>query len=282
MHNYNHIEPIDYLVIGHLTQDITPNGFRLGGTASYSALTAKALGLRVGVVTTCAADLEFPEMDGITVVAHPSEFSTTFQNIQTPTGRKQYIHHIANVLNISHVPETWRNTPIVHLGPIAREIDPNLARYFPNSLLGITPQGMLRGWNSAGQVHFTEWPEETYVLEKVSAAIISVEDVQGDEDRIDEMASTVKVLVVTEASNGARLYWNGDLRRFNAPAMPEVDPTGAGDIFAATFFFRLYKTNDPWEATRYATCLAAKSVARVGLAGVPTPEETRECISEII
>ena len=52
------IEPVDYLIIGHVTQDLTPNGPTLGGTASYSALTAKALGLRVGIVTAFAEGLQ--------------------------------------------------------------------------------------------------------------------------------------------------------------------------------------------------------------------------------
>ena len=57
-------EPVDYLVIGHVTQDVLPNGFALGGTASYSALTAKAAGLRVGIVTSCDPNLSLPELNG--------------------------------------------------------------------------------------------------------------------------------------------------------------------------------------------------------------------------
>ncbi len=49
------LEPVDYLVIGHLTEDLTPAGPRLGGTAAFSALTARALGLRVGVVSALSA-----------------------------------------------------------------------------------------------------------------------------------------------------------------------------------------------------------------------------------
>jgi sugar/nucleoside kinase (ribokinase family) len=64
--------------------------------------------------------------------------------------------------------------------------------------------------------------------------------------------------------------------------MEEVDPTGAGDIFAAAFFFRLHATRDPWEAARFATNLAALSVARVGLEGIPTAEEVQSCLIEII
>jgi sugar/nucleoside kinase (ribokinase family) len=90
------------------------------------------------------------------------------------------------------------------------------------------------------------------------------------------------VLAVTEGANGARLYWNGDLRRFRPPHMEEVDPTGAGDIFAAAFFYRLSTTRDPWEAARFATNLAAYSVMRIALDGVPTVEEVQACLTEII
>ncbi len=53
------LEPVDYLVIGHLTRDLTNQGPRLGGTAAYSALTAQALGMRAGIVTTWAAGSAF-------------------------------------------------------------------------------------------------------------------------------------------------------------------------------------------------------------------------------
>jgi hypothetical protein len=78
MRNLAPIEPIDYLVIGHVTQDITPNGLVLGGTASYSALTAKALGLRVGIVTACESSLPLGELAGISISALDSDTTTTF------------------------------------------------------------------------------------------------------------------------------------------------------------------------------------------------------------
>ena len=51
------LEPIDYLVIGHLTVDLTPEGPRLGGTATYASLTAKALGMRVGIVSSWGMEI---------------------------------------------------------------------------------------------------------------------------------------------------------------------------------------------------------------------------------
>jgi sugar/nucleoside kinase (ribokinase family) len=108
-----------------------------------------------------------------------------------------------------------------------------------------------------------------------------VEDVDRNEDQIEAMALASRVLVVTEGPAGARLYWNGDLRRFRAPELDEIDATGAGDIFAAAFFTRLHVTRDPWESARFATRLASLSVTRRGLAGVPTAEEIQACLVEV-
>ena len=50
-------QPIDYLVIGHVTNDIQPDGTQiLGGTVSFAANMARALGLRVGIVTCAGKD----------------------------------------------------------------------------------------------------------------------------------------------------------------------------------------------------------------------------------
>lgn len=119
------------------------------------------------------------------------------------------------------------------------------------------------------------------MLERAGATVISIEDVGGDENRIEEMAASSRVLAVTEAQHGSRLYWNGDVRRFKAPEVAEVDATGAGDIFAASFFIRLFTTRDPWEAARFATQLAAISVTRPGLSGIPTPDEIQASMVEV-
>lgn len=276
------IDPVDYLVIGHVTQDLTPNGPILGGTVSYAALTAKAMGLRVGIVTACAPDTDLSALQGIQIAPLETEKTTTFENIYTPQGRIQYIHHQAPLLDLSMVPETWRSAPIVHLGPVAREIDPNLARVFPNSFVGLTPQGWMREWDAAGRVRYGSWPEAGYVLEKASAAVLSIEDVSGNEAIIEEMAARVSILAVTESLNGVRVYWNGDLRRLRPPQVTEVDPVGAGDIFATVFFIRLQVTRDPWEAARCANYLAAHSVTRRGLNGIPLKDEIYSCMFEVI
>ena len=273
---------VDYIIVGHLSQDLTPQGPRLGGTAAYAALTARALGLRVGVVTAWGGEVPLDLLDGIQVSRVAAEHSTTFENVYTPTGRIQYLHHAAPDLRPEDVPPGWRNAPILHVGPIAQEAKALVGAGLSPALLGLTPQGWLRHWDGDGRVQPCDWPEAATLLPLAGATVLSVEDVGGDEEQIEAMAGLSRILAVTEGPAGARLYWNGDLRRFRAPQMDEVDATGAGDIFAAAFFFRLYATRDPWEAARFATRLASFSVSRPGLQGIPTRDEIQESLVEVV
>lgn len=276
------LEPVDYLIIGHLTVDQTPQGPRLGGTALYAGLMGRALGLRVGMVTSWAEEISLSPLGEIPIASYPTEHSTTFRNEYTSQGREQTILQVASALDLYQVPDAWRSASIVHLAPVAQEVEPTMVRGFPAALVGVTPQGWMRAWDQAGRVQVAEWPEADFVLSRCGAAVLSVEDVGHDEDRIEEIAASCRVLAVTEAAQGARLYWNGDVRRFRPPQVHEVDPTGAGDIFAAAFFSRLYVTRDPWEATRFATYLSAMSVTRPGLQGIPTLQEIEEGLVQVI
>jgi hypothetical protein len=282
MHTLVPLEPVDYLVVGHIAEDITPDDGRIGGTAAYSALTAQVLGLKVGIVTACRPDMDFDSLDGITVIALPSQKNTTFENTYSSGDRQQVLHHLADPISFDSIPQQWRRASIIHLGPIAQEVPQDIPDFFSPSFLGLTPQGWLRGWQAIpGVVVHTAWNNAAQILASAGAVVLSIEDVAGDEHSIESLAGQTRVLAVTEGPAGARLYWHGDQRRFRAPQMKEVDATGAGDIFAAAFFIRLLATRDPWEAARFATQLSARSVTRVGLQGIPTVSEIQVCSMEV-
>jgi hypothetical protein len=269
------LKSIDYLAIGHVAKDLTPEGPVLGGTVAYASRTAHALGLKVGVITSANTDLDLSSLDNISLVCLPAEQSSTFRNHYTHFGRVQTILAVASPLKPTSVPLQWRTAPILHLGPIAAEIDPDLIQHFPNALIGLTPQGWLRRWDESGRVSMMNWELIKDHLPAVSAVVLSIEDLDWDEQAGREMAAFCKILVLTEGAEGARVFWSGKERRFPAPQVKEIDSTGAGDIFAAAFFVGLYQTQDPWGAARIANCLAAASVTRSGLASTPTADEVQ-------
>jgi sugar/nucleoside kinase (ribokinase family) len=281
-HSVIPLEPVDYLMIGHVAHDITPDGYRLGGTVAYSALTARALGMRVGIVTSSGPETSLDALQGIPVISIPSPQSTTFENIYTDHHRIQYLRAQASRIDFEAVPEVWRRASINHLGPIANEMDSRLPASFTPSLLALTPQGWMRQWDGENRVFMREWKDADLALQKAGAVILSHEDVDGNDEIIEHMAHQTQVLVMTDGPAGAVVYWNGDRRRFRPPVVKEVDATGAGDVFAASFFVRLFQTRDPWEAGRFATILAAHTVERVGLEGIPTVNEIEECLTEVL
>lgn len=270
---------LNYLVVGHVTRDRTPDGrFRVGGTVAYAARTARALGCQVRVVTSADPSVDLSEaLPGIEVLRVPAPTTTTFQNRYTATGRLQTVEGVAARLTPDMVPPAWRTADVIHLGPVARECDPALARAFPGSFLGLTPQGWMRWWDGSGQVRPGPWEGADILLPRASAIVLSEEDVAGDEERVARWARQVPLLVLTRGAAGCTLYVKG--AREDLPAFPavEVDATGAGDVFAAVFFVELRRGASPQMAARVANCVAAISVTRVGLSGTPTVEEIAHC-----
>jgi sugar/nucleoside kinase (ribokinase family) len=278
------LAPIDYLVIGHVTHDILPGGTRvLGGTASYASLTAAALGRAVGIVTSLSADANLAPLDTLTtLVRTPSATTTTFENVYVNGHREQYVYTPAAPLTPDVIPHAWRTTPIVHLGPIMRECDPALAdHYTGKTFLGLTPQGWMRSSNARGHVFPTPWAEAGHLLPLASAVVLSIEDIGGNWDLAAFYAQQTHVLVVTCGWDGGTIFLDGQPTTFPAVPVTQVDPTGAGDIFATAFFIALASGARPLAATAFAACLAAHSVTRVGLASTPQPDEVAACPLEL-
>jgi sugar/nucleoside kinase (ribokinase family) len=267
------VEPIQYLIFGHIAKDLIPKGYRLGGTVAYAGCTARALGCRVQAVTSIGIDVNPQPLEKLDLIIIPSKQTTTFENRSTPNGRSQILHAKADEVRLGDRLDQLRTPDIVHLGPIADEVDPKLMMVFQDKFRGLTPQGWFREWDESGTVRPKGLDRVAGSLGEADAVVLSLEDLNGDLHQAQEMASLCNVLVVTLAADGARVFAQGEERQFTAPSVKEVDSTGAGDVFAAAFFVKLFKTQDPWKAAYFANRLAAYSVTRAGLSGTPTQSE---------
>lgn len=274
----------DYILIGNITADIAPGSRQLGGTVSYSAPTAAAFGLRVGVLTAAAegepllADLP----PGIELVHKPADATTTFENIYTPQGRVQYIRAVAPPLTADDVPSDWRESRHVHLGPIAAETNPALGDLFPHARVLLTLQGCLRQWGADGRVHFLRWLDRD-ALRHVDIVVFSEEDIAEAPEMEAEYASAVRHLVVTRAERGGSLYIDGVRQEYMTPQVTLVHPTGAGDVFAAALLAALDRVEGDYaKACSIAAILAANSVTRVGLSSVPNEAEVQAAIAAVM
>ncbi len=87
-------------------------------------------------------------------------------------------------------------------------------------------------------------------------------------------------LIVTDGWHGASVYQSEEVTRIPPRAAREVDPTGAGDVFATSFLLRLAETGDPLVAARFANVVASMSIEAPGMDAIPTRAEVENWLAE--
>jgi sugar/nucleoside kinase (ribokinase family) len=88
-----------------------------------------------------------------------------------------------------------------------------------------------------------------------------------------QWATQIPVLVVTEGEKGCTIFNRGV--PFAVPPRPAqpVDPTGAGDVFAAAFFVHLSENDNLGQAAYFANVTASMAIERPGPEGAPDRAE---------
>jgi sugar/nucleoside kinase (ribokinase family) len=130
-------------------------------------------------------------------------------------------------------------------------------------------------------VIFKPHPELDDSLECIDILVLSLADVAGDRTAADHILTSVKIGVETLGQQGCRVYHNGEVVHIPVRTEEEVDPTGAGDIFAAAFFVRYRDTGDIVKAAQFANACGSLSVGKIGLASVPTLPQVEAQLVEL-
>ncbi len=259
----------DFIAVGHMTIDRMERGETPGGSALYAGLLAHHLGLRVGLLTSVGPAFPLrtlpPEIQVVNVLA---EETTTFEHRRRMGSRGLRLVRRARPLAEMDLPETWRSVPLIYLCPVAAEVDPAFAHAFDDPVLGIGPQGWMRAWGQDGVVRRQAWQGAREVLRQAQALFLSEEDV-ADERAVREWFDLVPVGCVTRGAAGATLFVNGEPYAVSGYPANVVDPTGAGDVFAAAFLIHYQRTQDAWEAAGFASAAGSLAVEGEGITGVP-------------
>ncbi len=277
----------DYVAIGHLTIDRTPDGDQLGGSVLYAALAAARAGARAAILTRANLTDLSPalraELDAfaaeVEIVAQGSDSTTTFTNREVAGRRAQSLHAWAGEIDLSGLPPLWRSAQAIHIAPVAQEIDARqLARLSPQ-LLGCTPQGWMRAWDRdrLGAIRPTPLRLPPEFISRIDVMVISSEESVPARD-ILEMVGRSGLAVVTRAEQGARLIDRG--RRVDLESFPArvVETTGAGDVFAGALIAERAERRPVVASARYASAAAALKVAGRGLSAVPQ----RDAVERVI
>lgn len=267
-----------FVAVGHFTHDVTPQGYIIGGSAAYSSIAVRNLGLHSKVVTSVGLDFDqkAPLLNGIEVRYQISKFTTEFNNIYEDGYRRQLLLNVANQIRAEHIPVEWRDTEIAYICPVANEVAVDVVHAFHNAVIGVTPQGWMRKWDEKHRVFAKKWEKPEKILPYVDALILSVDDIAEFPEELERYIELTKIVVLTKNKNGATLYEGGKSIDFPAYKTTEIDQTGAGDVFAAAFLSKYNETRDASVATDFANCVASFAVERKGTEGIPTYEKIEQ------
>ena len=274
---------IDYLCIGHICQDIVNDGFTLGGSASYCSIAAHLLDKKAGILTSFGENFQFNStFQPISVHNKKAAKTTIFENVYHPTHRTQYLFERAATIYSTDLPLTLTRVPLVHLAPIADEVDFALINAFhPDTIIAATPQGWMRQWNEKTREvspKIMDW----HLLKGIDILILSDEDINGYEHLFPTIVNQTKIVVLTRGVNPASVFYDGKQLDFPAYQTKVVDPTGAGDTFATGFLVKYLATKDISQAMAYGHIVASFCIEAKGLEGLENLEKVEERFEEYL
>ena len=267
----------DYLVIGHVTRDLIEGSYRLGGSALFTSLLASRMGYRTALFTASSEELPWDLLSDVEIFNQPTPRTTTFQNQYTSSGRRQILINRAPELDLDQLPDSWKRAPIIHLAPVAREICLEDLPNFHTGKLFLSLQGWLRDWDQSGLISPVQFSHPGELNLPISGAFLSIEDLGHDRSSLPGLLKLTPTLILTLGRNGSELYQDGTMTRIKAFPFSEVDPTGAGDIYATAFIiYRVMEGRPAIRSCQLASRLASLSVSRAGVMAVPSRKEIDE------
>jgi sugar/nucleoside kinase (ribokinase family) len=150
---------------------------------------------------------------------------------------------------------------IVFACPIIDEVAPSV---LVGPFVGAGLQGWFRRLGPGGVVE-RRIPEDLTFLAPCRIVFLSAEDV-GDAKAVvvPKLRSIVPIVVITDGVRGATVFADDTALQVPIYRTREVDPTGAGDVFAAAFLIALHGGEPLAAAARFGAAAASIVVEAVG------------------
>lgn len=255
----------DVLVCGHVTLDRAAGGLVPGGSAYYASRAALGLGARVRAFTAAAPDFPADALRGVEALVVPAPRTTVFENVHAPDGaRVQRVEAAAPPLDLASLPPAWRAPDVLHLAPVLAETPAGPPATLRARVTGLGVQGLVRRVAADGRVEQPRWDPPRPALAGVDVAFVGEDDLRGQGDLVARLAAAVPVVVLTHGAAGCELLAEGRVRRVGVFPAREVDPTGAGDVFAAGFLVGRARGLDLVAAARLGAAAASIVVEGAG------------------
>ena len=258
-------------VVGNLSRDLVDEGPpRVGGAPFHAARALRVLGGRALVVAKCAAadrrELLPPLIGlGVPVLWRASSSTAAFSFRYDGDAREMAVDALGDPWTPAEVRGIGR-ARWVHVGALAHSDFPaeTLAELARERLVSLDGQGLVRPART-GPLEL-DGGYDPEVLRHVSVLKLAEDEAQAlvGELSADALRSLgVPEVVVTLGSRGSLVLAEGRLERVAAtPVGGEIDPTGAGDAFAAAYVVSRQGGHAPVAGARRASALVAGLLGR--------------------
>lgn len=287
------------LVVGHVTHDYYGSEVVAGGCAYYGALTHCALaGPDEQVHLMAVVGDDFRCAGAIAGVDHTlcvAGKTTVFSN-EYPEGkpRVQWLQALAGAVEPQMVAAKWLGADLVHLAPVLGEVDLQawkqaVRAQAPGTLLAINIQGWIKcagpsapsALAGARRVVQRFWQVSADDFRGVDIACLSEEDVLDQPGLLEKLVEAVPVVAFTRGQQGSRIFVRGAAYEVGVYPTPARDPTGAGDVFAASFAHRIARGDAPVQAARFAAAAASIVVEDIGARALGRLGEARGRVAAV-
>lgn len=260
------------MVAGNVVEDRAPGGWQPGGPSLYSARMCASLGADVTLVTTLSTGYPAEALDGLALRTLPATVAPRYANTYDHAGqRTQLLLEEGTPIPAAFVQQAAEGADALMIAPAFHEFSgpPPM----PPAVLAVALQGLLRTRDAEHRVspHLDAWGQVARFAVPGAFLFLSEEDAHEPAVLAREAAAASAHVLLTRGAEGA-LYFPPGRDPVALAALPAtlVEPTGAGDCFAAAFVVRLLETGDIPEACRWALAAGALAVQAPGLAGIPT------------
>jgi sugar/nucleoside kinase (ribokinase family) len=255
-------------VVGNLSRDLVDGGPpRVGGAPFWAARALRVLGSRALVAVKCAdADrgLLAPPLIalGLPVLWLGGSSTATFSFTYDGDRREMTVEGLGDAWtpdDVRGLDALW-----VHVGALARSDFPAETLAAIGGRVSYDGQGLVRPSRTGPLEPDAEFDPE--VLRHVDVLKLAEDEARvlvGEPEEESLRSFGVPEVVVTLGSRGSLVLANGRLEHVVAqPVSGEVDPTGAGDAFAAAYLVSRSGGHAPAAAARRATALVAGLLGR--------------------
>jgi len=258
------VRHLHVLSVGQVTHDRYGSEIVAGGCAFFGARCAHALGARVCLLTSFGDDFaRQADLDGIDVHAVRGGTTTVFTNIYPPnTPRVQKVESVSRPIGPDDLPDGWEHPDVLFLAPVFGEIspgDPWFSRVNAR-LRTVCIQGFLKTADSATGIVGPGTPLASGpFFSNADAFFLSEEDITcfGGPGLIDFLRPRAHCVFITRGSDGCDILTPEGFFHVGIYATHAVDPTGAGDTFAAACTLALAAGADPVQSARLGAAAAS-------------------------